>query len=72
MEAVLVVKVKINAFIVTLATWMIFRGLVHVMSGGRTPRSLPDPWRNMPGALHPLRRQAMQASPRLGSSRRWD
>ena len=47
LNGVLVVKVKINAFIVTLATWMIFRGLVHVVSGGRTPRSLPDPWRNI-------------------------
>ena len=45
MNGVLVVKVRINAFIVTLATWMIFRGMVHVVSGGRTPRSLPDPWR---------------------------
>ncbi len=47
LNGVLVVKVKINAFIVTLATWMIFRGLVHVVSGGRTPRSLPDPWRGV-------------------------
>lgn len=47
LNGVLVVKVKINAFIVTLATWMIFRGLVHVVSGGRTPRSLPDPWRSV-------------------------
>lgn len=46
-NGLLVVKVKINAFIVTLATWMIFRGLVHVVSGGRTPRSLPDPWRGI-------------------------
>ena len=46
-NGVLVVKVKINAFIVTLATWMIFRGLVHVVSGGRTPRSLPDAWRGV-------------------------
>jgi len=43
----LVVKAKINAFIVTLATWMIFRGFVHVVSGGRTPRSLPDLWRGI-------------------------
>ena len=41
----LVVKARINAFIVTLATWMIFRGFVHVVSGGRTPRGLPDGWR---------------------------
>lgn len=41
----LVVKARINAFIVTLATWMIFRGFVHVVSGGRTPRGLPDAWR---------------------------
>lgn len=41
----LVVKAQINAFIVTLATWMIFRGFVHVVSGGRTPRGLPDGWR---------------------------
>lgn len=47
LNGVLVVKVKINAFIVTLATWMIFRGLVHVVSGGRTPRGLPDPWRDI-------------------------
>ncbi len=47
LNGVLVVKVKINAFIVTLATWMIFRGLVHVVSGGRTPRSLPDLWRGV-------------------------
>ena len=47
LNGVLVVKVKINAFIVTLATWMIFRGFVHVVSGGRTPRSLPDPWRSV-------------------------
>jgi ribose transport system permease protein len=46
-NGVLVVKAKINAFIVTLATWMIFRGMVHVISGGRTPRSLPDLWRNV-------------------------
>lgn len=46
-NGVLVVKARINAFIVTLATWMIFRGLVHVVSGGRTPRSLPDLWRDV-------------------------
>jgi ribose transport system permease protein len=47
LNGVLVVKAKINAFIVTLATWMIFRGMVHVVSGGRTPRSLPDLWRDV-------------------------
>ena len=47
LNGVLVVKVKINAFIVTLATWMIFRGMVHVVSGGRTPRSLPEAWRGV-------------------------
>jgi len=41
----LVTKFNINAFIVTLATWTAFRGMVHVVSGGRTPRSLPDAWR---------------------------
>lgn len=47
LNGVLVVKAKISAFIVTLATWMIFRGLVHVVSGGRTPRSMPDLWRSV-------------------------
>ena len=54
LNGVLVVKVRINAFIVTLATWMIFRGLVHVVSGGRTPRSLPDPWRSVALANLPI------------------
>lgn len=44
-NGLMVVKLRINAFIVTLGTWMIFRGLVHVVSGGRTPRALPDLWR---------------------------
>lgn len=46
-NGLMVVKLKINAFIVTLGTWMIFRGLVHVVSGGRTPRALPDMWRGV-------------------------
>ena len=53
-NGLLVVKVKISAFIVTLATWMIFRGMVHVVSGGRTPRSLPGLWREVGLAAIPV------------------
>ena len=41
-NAYLIVKLKINAFIVTLASFIWVRGLVVVLSGGRSVYGLPD------------------------------
>jgi ribose transport system permease protein len=46
-NAFLVVKLGINAFIVTLATYIMGRGLVVAMSGGRSVYGLPDAMRMM-------------------------
>jgi ribose transport system permease protein len=46
-NAVLVVRLGINAFIVTLAAYIFARGLVVAMSGGRSVYGLPDALRVM-------------------------
>lgn len=45
LNGVLVVRLGINAFIVTLATYIWGRGLVVALSGGRSVYGLPDPLR---------------------------
>lgn len=44
-NAFFVVKLQMNAFIVTLASFIWARGLVVALSGGRSAQSLPDPLR---------------------------
>lgn len=44
-NAVLVVRFKINAFIVTLATYISVRGLGLILTGGRSMYGLPDEFR---------------------------
>jgi hypothetical protein len=44
-NAVLVVRFRINAFIVTLATYISVRGLGLILTGGRSMYSLPDDFR---------------------------
>ncbi len=44
-NAVLVVRFRINAFIVTLATYISVRGLGLIMTGGRSMYGLPDDFR---------------------------
>ena len=44
-NAVLVVRFRINAFIVTLATYISIRGLGLIMTGGRSMYGLPDDFR---------------------------
>ncbi|HET7714231.1 MAG TPA: ABC transporter permease [Bauldia sp.] len=46
-NGVLVVRFAINAFIVTLATYIIVRGMVVALSGGRSVYGLPDAMRAM-------------------------
>ncbi len=46
-NGVLVVRLGINAFIVTLATFIIGRGMVVALSGGRSVYGLPDAMRVM-------------------------
>lgn len=52
-NALLVVRLGINAFIVTLVTYIFGRGLVVAMSGGRSVYGLPDAMRVM-AIEHPL------------------
>ena len=47
LNGVLVVRFEINAFIVTLASYIWGRGLVVAMSGGRSVYGLPDALRTM-------------------------
>ena len=47
LNGVLVVRFEINAFIVTLATYIWGRGLVVALSGGRSVYGLPDELRTM-------------------------
>ena len=44
-NAVLVVRFRINAFIVTLATYIAIRGLGLILTGGRSMYGLPDGFR---------------------------
>ena len=44
-NAVLVVRFRINAFIVTLATYIAVRGLGLILTGGRSMYGLPDDFR---------------------------
>ena len=44
-NAFLVVKLNINAFIVTLASYIVFRGLGLIVTGGRSMYGLPDEFR---------------------------
>ncbi len=46
----LVVRMKINAFIVTLATFIIVRGLALVLAGGRSVFGLPEAFRGVANA----------------------
>ena len=46
-NAVLVVRFRINAFIVTLATYIAIRGLGLVLTGGRSMYGLPDSFRSV-------------------------
>jgi ribose transport system permease protein len=41
-NALLVVKLGMNAFIATLAAYLWVRGVVHLVSGGRSAQGLPD------------------------------
>ena len=52
-NAVLIVRLRINAFIVTLATYIGIRGLALIMSGGRSVYGLPDGFRAI-GAVEVL------------------
>ena len=47
LNGILVVRFEINAFIVTLASYIWGRGLVVAMSGGRSVYGLPDALRAM-------------------------
>ena len=49
-NAVLVVRFKINAFIVTLATYIAIRGLGLILTGGRSMYGLPDGFRAVGGS----------------------
>ncbi len=49
-NGVLVVRLKINAFIVTLATYITVRGLALVLAGGRSVFGLPDGFRAVANA----------------------
>jgi ribose transport system permease protein len=49
-NAVLVVRFKINAFIVTLATYIAIRGLGLILTGGRSMYGLPDGFRALGGS----------------------
>ena len=44
-NSVLIIRFKINAFIVTLATFIAIRGLGLVLTGGRSMYNLPDSFR---------------------------
>jgi ribose transport system permease protein len=46
-NGVLVIRFRINAFIVTLATFIMIRGLGLVLTGGRSMYGLPDSFRNV-------------------------
>jgi len=46
-NGVLVIRFKINAFIVTLATFIMIRGLGLVLTGGRSMYGLPDSFRSV-------------------------
>ncbi|MEZ4699106.1 MAG: ABC transporter permease [Rhodothermales bacterium] len=46
----LVIRLKINAFIVTLATFITVRGLALVLAGGRSVFGLPDAFRGVANA----------------------
>ena len=56
LNGVLVVRFEINAFIVTLASYIWGRGLVVAMSGGRSVYGLPDALRD--DGDHPALRRA--------------
>jgi ribose transport system permease protein len=49
-NGVLVVRLRINAFIVTLATYIAIRGLGLVLTGGRSMYGLPDDFRGVASA----------------------
>lgn len=44
-NAVLIVRMKLNAFVVTLATYIAIRGLGLILTGGRSIYGLPDDFR---------------------------
>lgn len=50
LNAVLVVRFRINAFIVTLATYIAIRGLGLILTGGRSMYGLPDGFRAVGGS----------------------
>jgi ribose transport system permease protein len=45
LNAILVIRLKLNAFIATLGTYIMFRGAVVALSGGKTVFGLPAPLR---------------------------
>jgi ribose transport system permease protein len=46
-NALVVVRLQMNAFIATLASYLWVRGLVHVVSGGRSAQGFPDELRSI-------------------------
>jgi ribose transport system permease protein len=46
-NAVLIIRFRINAFIVTLATYIAIRGLGLILTGGRSMYGLPDSFRSV-------------------------